>query len=144
MRTGLLFLIVVLVGCGGPPKPEIGMDQVAGDYKAYVDETVNQASQVDMLLMQTAGSLRITIKADGTYKVVIDNPKKKDNGKLLDEGKVEIQGKSILFKPDWVLDPTMNIDQSFTTRGDVLLVPVTERKYSFTFPSKDRIIVHRI
>jgi hypothetical protein len=100
-KACVLIAFVVLAGCGSaPPKADVPMSAVVGEYHGYMEPNVVEMDPVEQGIMKAVRFSMLTIKEDGSYTVVVDHPdRKKDNGKLLDQGTVVIQGKSLTFKP---------------------------------------------
>lgn len=120
------------------------MAQIAGDYTAYVEATVGNGDQTTGFITTSTSVIMITIKEDGTYRVIINRGPIVKRGTKLDEGKVEIYGKSIAFFPKKVLPVDAVGDKSFTSLGSIVIDPVSDRRYQCKFPAGDIIYVEKI
>lgn len=143
MRKSLvLFAVIGLAGCSGP-KPEIAPSEVAGTYKMYVEPSLGETDQVSLVVMRSAEFVSLTIKDDGTYKVILDNKARPNNGDMLDEGTYKIEGKNVVFDTKHPASPTERKELCFTNLGHAKIEPSGPGKYRYTFTNGDRIIMFK-
>lgn len=146
MSRSSVFLCSLLVGgcASAPPKAEVSLADVAGSYRGYMEPGVTDIEPVDQAIMKTVRFVTLTIEKDGRYKVAIDHEKRpEDNGKVLDEGSIRIEGKSLLFETKKSVNWEKAGEQSFTVYPGMKLDEIRAGKYEYVFKNGHRMIIFR-
>lgn len=144
-KVSVVLALALIAGCASSPsKPEVSFADVAGEYHAYMEPGINPIELLDKIVMKTVRFTKLTIRPDGTYRSEIDSTDRpKEHGNVLDEGKIEIQGKSIAFITKTKLDPKKSSDQSFTVVEGMRLDPTSHNKYEYRFKNDHKLVVFK-